>query len=61
MYRDIDPRVRRSASGRPCRGGRAGPDDARAVARPRTSRDVFSRDLDLPQGPSPRARSCRRP
>src|SRR6185295_1860150 len=50
MHRDIDPR----SEGRErdlARGGRAGPDNARALP-VEESRDVFSRDLDLPRGES---------
>ena len=50
MYRDIDP----PSDGRErdlARGGRTGPDNARAVPA-EESRDVFSRDLDLPRGES---------
>ncbi len=50
MYRDIDP----PSAGRERdidRGGRTGPDNARAVPAEEV-RDVFSKDLDLPRGES---------
>ena len=62
MYRDIDPRSdERERDADLARGGRGGTDDRRSRVPVDESRDVFSRDLDLPRGSSPRARPRRRP
>ena len=51
MHRDIDPRQDEPERPDLSRGGRGGSDDERPSPAD-DSRDVFSRDLDLPRGPS---------
>ncbi len=51
MYRDIDPRPDEPERPDLARGGRGGSDDERPSPAD-DSRDVFSRELDLPRGPS---------
>lgn len=51
MYRDIDPRTDDRERSDVARGGR-GPSDDERPSRAPDAGDVFSRDLDLPRGPS---------
>ncbi len=51
MHRDIDPRPDEPERPDLSRGGRGGSDDERPLPA-NDSREVFSRDLDLPRGPT---------
>ncbi len=51
MHRDIDPRPDEPERPDLSRGGRGGADDERPLSA-NDSGDVFSRDLDLPRGPT---------
>ena len=57
-HRDIDPRPDGARTPGPARGGTGASDDARPSPAD-DSRDVFSRDLDLPRGPSASACAVR--